>query len=215
MRFMIRVAQDLLPQTLLSYVAFRVAFRDTFDRYALLQRFDRQHDECYGYLCEVPFLREVPPHVQLDLLASVWRRHVHRETYVADLVDEAVIYAVCETTATIIEKHPLLITEGLRGGPIDAALPIDHFLATEIRGLYLNLSNQGDFLLISQFLDLDPEQGNPLKREMGLHAADEQALFDALSQWHVSPRFAHHLPGLLTEAEIARVANLLRVPCPA
>lgn len=212
---MIRVAQDLLPQTLLSYVAFRVAFRDTFDRYALLQRFDRQHDECYGYLCEVPFLREVPPHVQLDLLASVWRRHLHRETYVADLVDEAVIYAVCETTAAIIERHPLLMTESLRGGPLDASLSIDHFLATEIRGLSLNLSNQGDFLLISQFLDLDPESGNPLKREMGLHAADEQALFDALAQWHISPRFAHHLSGLLTEAEIARVANLLRVPCPA
>lgn len=215
MRLMIRVAHDLLPQSLLSYVAFRVAFRDTFDRFALLQRFDRQQDECYGYLCEVPFLREVPPHVQLDLLASLWRRHLHRETYVADLVDEAVIYAVCETTATIVEKHPALIGECLRGGPLDAALPVDHFLASEIRGLYLNLSNQGDFLLISQFLDLDPARGNPLKREMGLRADDEQALFDVLAQWHISPRFAHHLPGLLTEAETARVANLLRVPCPA
>lgn len=215
MRIMIRVAHDVLPQNLLSYVAFRVAFRDTFDRFALLQRFDRQYDECYGYLCEVPFLREVPPHVQLDLLASLWKRHLHRETYIADLVDEAVIYALCEATATIVEKHPPLITECLRGGPLDVVLPVDHFLASEIRGLYLNLSNQGDFLLISQFLDLDPARGNPLKEEMGLCPEDEQALFDVLAQWHISPRFAHHLQGLLTEAEIARVANLLRVPCPA
>lgn len=212
---MIRICHDLLPQNLLSYVAFRVAFRDTLDRFALLRRFDRQHDDCYGYLCEVPFFREVAPHVQLDLLASVWRRHLHRETFVADLVDEAVIYAVCETAAGIIEKHPPLIGECLRGGPLEATLPVDHFLASEIRGLYLNLTNQGDFLLLSQFQDLDPAQGTPLKLETGIRPVDEQAMFDVLGRWHVSPRFSQNLPGLLTEAETARVANLLRIPCPA
>jgi hypothetical protein len=169
----------------------------------------------YGYLCEVPFLKEAAPQIQLDLLASAWRKHLRPEAAKADLCDESVIYAACEMAAQLVEKEPALFAGYLRGGPFDVGIPVDHFLATELRNLYLNLSNEGDFLLISQFLDIPPEDAIPLKRKMGLFEPSIDVLYDALSRWHVSPQFLNNLQGLLTEAEIARVASLLTVPCPA
>lgn len=212
---MLKIAQDTLPQSLLSYVAFRVAFRETVERIALWRQFERDLDDVFGYLGEVPFLREVPPQVQLDLLAATWSRHLSRETYAADLIDESVIYAVCETAARLAEQEPALFATYLRGGPLEMGVPIDHFLAAELRSLYLKLSNEGDFLLISQFLDLPPTEAEPLKEQLGLRPAKLEILFDVLGQWHVSPRFPERLQGLLTEAEVSRAANILRIPCPA
>jgi hypothetical protein len=213
--FMLKICEDTLPQSLLSYVAFRVAFRDTFERLALWKQFEKEPSETYGFLCEVPFLKEVAPQVQLDLLASTWRRHLERGVFAANLVDESVIYAACELAAQLVEKEPSLFANYLRGGPFDVGIPVDNFLAAELRNLYLNLSNEGDFLLIGQFLDVEPDQAAPLKRQMGLAESAVDVMYDALSRWHLSPQFLENLRGLLTEAETGRVASLLRVPCPA
>ncbi len=212
---MLRICEDTLPQSLLSYVAFRVAFRETFERLALWKQFEKDPLESYGFLREVPFLKDVPPQIQLDVLAATWHKHLDRSTVRADLVDESVIYAVCETAAQLVEQEPALFAGYLRGGPFDVGIPVDHFLAAELRNLYLNLSNEGDFLLIGQFLDMPPEQAAPLKEQMGLESAAVDVMYDVLGRWHLSPKFQDHLRGLLTEAEIARVANLLHVPCPA
>lgn len=212
---MLKICEDSLPQSLLSYVAFRVAFRETFERFALWKQFEKTAGEPYGYLCEVPFLKDVAPQIQLDLLAITWCKHLRPETAQADLIDESVIYAACEAAAQLVEKEPALFAGYLRGGPFDVGIPVDHFLATELRNLYLNLSNEGDFLLISQFLDIDPDEASPLKEKMGLQESAVEVMYDALSRWHVSPLFLESLRGLLTETEIARVASLLGVPCPA
>ncbi|MFO0917365.1 MAG: hypothetical protein U0872_03510 [Planctomycetaceae bacterium] len=212
---MLKIGEDTLPQSLLSYVAFRVAFRETFERFALWKQFEQSSAETYGYLCEVPFLKDVAPQVQLDLLAASWRKHLHPDPAQADLCDESVIYAACETAAQLVEKEPALFSGYLRGGPFDVGIPVDHFLATELRNLYLKLSNEGDFLLISQFLDIAPEEAAPLKHKMGLVESSVSVLYDALSRWHVSTQFLTNLQGLLTESEISRIATLLPVPCPA
>lgn len=212
---MLRICEDTLPQSLLSYVAFRVAFRETFERLALWKQFEKDPVESYGYLCEVPFLKDVAPQIQLEVLAVTWHKHLERSTVLADLLDESVIYAACETAAQLVEKEPALFAGYLRGGPFDVGIPVDHFLAAELRNLYLNLSNEGDFLLIGQFLDMEPAEADPLKEQMGLEAASVDAMYEPLGRWHLSPQFTEHLRGLLTEAEIARVANLLHVSCPA
>jgi len=212
---MLKICEDILPQSLFSYVAFRVAFRETFERLALWKQFEKDPVDSFGYLGEVPFLKDVAPHVQLDVLAATWRKHLKRDPVPANLVDESVIYAVCETAAQLVEQEPALFANYLRGGPFDVGIPIDHFLATELRNLYLKLSNEGDFLLIGQFLDSDPAEALPLKRQMGLRDDVVDAMYDVLSRWHVSPQFLENARGLLTEAEIHRVAALLRVPCPA
>lgn len=212
---MLKICEDHLPQSLLSYVAFRVAFRETFERLALWRQLEKEPGEPFGYLGEVPFLREVAPQVQLDLLAATWRKHLERHPVSADLVDESVVYAACESAAQLVEQEPALFASYLRGGPFDVGIPVDHHLASELRNLYLNLSNDGDFLLIGQFLDIEPDEAAPLKRQLGLADATIEPLYDALSRWQVSPQFADNLPGLLTEAEIGRVVALLRIPCPA
>ena len=211
--FMLKICQKLLPQTLLSYVAFRVAFRETFESLSLHIRCLSEQSVPFGYLCEVPFLQEVAPAVQLDLIASTWLKHMSREEFHADLVEEAVVYSACELTAKLIETKPESVVKLLGGGPLDMSFPIDSFLAREIRLLYLEMPNDGDFLLVSQFLDLEPEDSIDKKLQMGVDPTKLGALFDVLGRWHASPEITSHLKGLLTEAETARVASILRVPC--
>lgn len=210
---MLKIAQSPLPQTLLSYVAFRVAFRETFDSLSLHKRCLSEQSQPYGYLCEVPFLREVAPAVQLDLLASTWHKHLSREVHHADLVEESVIYAACELTSRMVEKEPESVIRLLRGGPLDLAVPLDSYLARELRLLYLELPNDGDFLMVSQFLDLEPDQSIEQKIQMGIDPARLSSMFDVLARWHASPQLTRWLRGLLTEAEVGRVATILRVPC--
>jgi len=214
---MLQIATDTLPQSLLSYVAFRVALRQTAEALshqgsALWESGDQSG---HNYLSEVPFLKEVPPQVQLDLLAETWDRHISRETYTASLVDEAVVYAVCEFTAQLAEHDPERITWCLRGGPLDVTVPVDHQLAAELRALYLNLSNEGDFLLISQFLDLPPEEASEWKARLGLDENRLSQLFDIVGRWHPTPELLGNLQGLVNVGEAQRLARLLRVPIPA
>lgn len=212
---MLKICQTTVPQSLLSYVAFRVAFRETFERMSSHKRLTNDISEAHGYLGEIPFLREVPPQVQLELLATTWNRHVSRETHDADLLDESVIYAVCEAAARLVERDTDAFVNQMRGGPLDLAVPVDPCLARELRLLYLELPNDADFLLISQFLDLDPAESVQQKIEMGVNPKRMDALFEVLGRWNVSPQFASRLKGLLTEAEIASVRTTLQARCPA
>ena len=212
---MLKICEKPLPQSLLSYVAFRVAFRETFERLSLHKRSANDIGDAYGYLGEVPFLREVPPQVQLDVLASTWQRHVSREAHVADLLDESVIYAACEAAAQLVERDPDVFVNQMRGGPVDLAVPVDAYLARELRLLYLELPNDGDFLLVSQFLDLEPSESVQQKIEMGVDPNRLEALFDVLGRWHVSPQFPSNLKGLLTEGEVASVKTIMHAHCPS
>lgn len=212
---MLKICEDHLPQSLLSYVAFRVAFRETFERLALWRQLEREPGESFGYLGEVPFLKEAAPQIQLDLLGTTWRKHLERQPVSANLLDESVVYAACESAAQLVEQEPALFASYLRGGPFDVGIPVDQHLASELRNLYLNLSNDGDFLLIGQFLDIEPDEAAPLKQQLGLQDSAIDLMYDALGRWQVSPQFAENLHGLLTEPEIARVVVLLRIPCPA
>lgn len=210
---MLKICQKPLPQTLLSYLAFRVAFRETFEGLSLHRRCQSENLVPFGYLGEVPFLVEVAPAVQLDLIASTWSKHLSREVHQADLIEESVIYAACESTARLIEKTPELVVRLLSGGPLDVNFPLDSYLARELRLLYLELPNDGDFLLISQFLDLAPEESTDQKLQMGVDPTRLEPLFDVLGRWHASPEMTRRLKGLMSETEIARVATILKVPC--
>jgi hypothetical protein len=210
---MLKISHVPLPQSLLSYVAFRVAFRETFERLSLHKRQLTEVGEAYGYLGEVPFLREVPPQVQLDLLATTWQRHLSRETHSATLVDESVIYSVCEAAARLVENDPDVFVTQMRGGPVDMAVPVDSHLARELRLLYLELPNDGDFLLVSQFLDLEPDEAARQKVEIGVDARRLDELYEVLGRWHASPKLVSRLTGLLSDSELASVASVMRDHC--
>lgn len=212
---MLTIAADQLPQTLLTYVAFRVSFLETLERIALARQFDSGPPDGFGYLTEVPFLKAVPPHVQLDLLADTWKRHMAAEAHPASLVDESVIYAVCETSARLCEQDPTFLLRVIRSGPLDAAIVPDHHLASELRALHLSLANEGDFLMISQFEDMPPETGRRLKQQFRLNEDRLEQLFDVLGRWHLPEDVIDKLNGLLSEREIRRAARMLNLKQPA
>ena len=207
---MITVATDTLPQNGLTYLAFRLSFKETLERITLAQQLGNE-TEFFGYLTEVPFLQAVPPHVQLDLLAETWHRHVAKQNFTATALDEAVIYAACETAARIVEHEPEVVPAYLQGGPLFVeARPSDR-LAAELRALHLRLSNDGDFLMISQFEDIPPEDARRLRRDFGVDESRLECLFDALGRWSMSPSYLSNLLGLLSKEEIVRSALELGV----
>src|SRR5208283_1244747 len=96
-----------LPQNDLAYLAFRLAVQETLTDIELCR--DLEEDEpdfTAGYLSEVPFLEQVPPPVQIDLLADTWARHRQPDFIEASLLDAAIVYAACETAGRIICDMP-------------------------------------------------------------------------------------------------------------
>ena len=186
---MLNIDGDSLPGSDLTYLAFRVSFQETLER-IVLSRQVNEGNGVFGYLTEVPFLRGVAPHVQLALLAECWRRH-------------------CETAARISEDEPTVITHSLITGPRTTRVKVDAFLPGELRNLHLKLANEGDFLLISQFEDMQPDDARELKKQFGLDETRFEDMFDALGRWSVEPGMGLSLEGLLTEREIVRTGFVI------
>jgi hypothetical protein len=212
---MLTIATDTLPQSFLSYTAFRVSFLETLERIALARQFDSGPADGFGFLTEVPFFAGVPPQVQLDLLASTWSRHIAPDAVPASLVDEAVIYASCETAARLVEQDPTFLQRVIKSGPAELDVVVDHHLASELRALHLTLSNEGDFLMISQFEDMPPDTARRLKRQFSLNESRLEQMFDVLERWHASPDLVDRLTGLLADREIRRTARMLNLAQPA
>ena len=208
---MLTISNDTLPQSSLAYLAFRISFRETLERIALADQMGSDPHEPFGFLTEVPFLRTVPAHVQLDLLAATWAKHFSHETVEADLVDESVLYAACETSARVVETEPEVLEMFLTGGPLDLTIPPEDSLAESLRGLHLNLASEGDFLLVSQFEDLPPDEASTLKAKFGLREERLEPMFDALSRWYLAPEFLGNLSGLLTGREVLKTVRVLGV----
>lgn len=201
---MLNICDATLPNTALSYLAFRVACLDTLERMVLARQFDPEVSDGMGYLTEVPFLRSVPPQVQLDLLSETWHKHVCGDPVESTLVDESVIYAVCETAARAAEQDRAQMRAWAEAGPRRISVSSKPNLANKLREVHLSLPNEGDFLLISQFEDLPPFESLSLKAEFGMEPSKCEPLFDVLGRWHVTPGFAGRLTGLLTDREVAQ-----------
>jgi hypothetical protein len=206
---MLTIATDVVPRTNLSYLAFRAAFQETLERIVLARQVGDDAYGGFGYLTEVPFLRAVPPHIQLDLLATTWSRHVADEQFQADLVDESIIYAACETAANLAEHDPEALGRFLGGGPTAIDLADIEVLAAQLRAMHLNLASEGDFLLISQFEDIEPEEARRLRRRFRMDESRLESMFAVLGRWHMSPDFAGRLAGLLQATEVRRTVQAL------
>lgn len=208
---MLKILQDKLPQSLLSYLAFRLSFQETLERIALARQMHEDTTSGFGFLTEVPFLKAVPPHVQLDLLAATWSKHISDRNFEANLVDESVIYACCETSARLVEAQDELIPSYLKGGPLEANVTPDRSFAPELRGLHLNLSNNGEFLMISQFEDMHPDEAAETKKKFGICEDRLEIMFETLGRWQMSPDFLQNLTELFTGREILKIVTVLGV----
>ncbi len=210
---MLQLAHEKLPQSLLTYVAFRVALRRTWEAIHIGPRTggDDAETERNGYLAEVPFLREASLAVQVDVLSRTWQLHMQPEIIQADLLDEAVLYAVCEATAQFVEHEPQQVHRTLMNGPLDLMIPVDLALAADLRQLYLQLPTEGDFLLVGQFLDMPPTDAAEWKQKLGVTETQLQQFFDVLSQWRARPETLAHLRGLITDSERTELAAALQL----
>ena len=206
---MLTICSDPLPRTDLTYAAFRASFHETLERLVLARQFDNDPWQCFGFLTQVPFLRTVPPQVQLDLLSETWHRHVCSETHIATLVDEAVIFAACETAAQIARDDANQLSELLERGPQRLLRGVHDGLAEAMKQLHMALDCEGDFLVVSQFEDLPPGEANKLKHEMCLEQERLDDLFDVLSRWRVTPGFETRLGGLLSLQEIRHALQVV------
>ncbi len=208
---MLTICTDILPQNSLSYLAFRLACLETLTLMEFSRQVPAHTVDPFGYLTEVPFLREVAPQVQIALLADTWTKHRSKRKFRANLVDEAVVFAACETSARIIDQLPELVPAFLEGGPCDIEAAVDQVLSAELRGLHLQLANEGDFLLVSQLQDLPPEEASEFKQQFKLNDHYLQPLFDVLGQWHVPPEVPRRLTGLLEADELGEYLPLLKL----
>lgn len=207
---MLTICNEPLAEDTLVYAAFRLAGCDTLERMVLNEQVFESRAEVFGFLTEVPFLKCVPPQVQLDQLAATWRRHVSDELLPATLADESVIYAACETASRLILSDPTTSQQTLKAGPRLFEEPVDPHLAQQVQALHLDLANEGDFLLISQFQDIPPDEARPLKRKFQLDELGCDVLFDLLARWYILPEFDSRAGGLLTPTEIERAIALFR-----
>jgi len=208
---MLKICNDLLPASDHTYAAFRLTVCDTLERMVLAEQIGASGERPFGFLTEVPFLKQVPPQVQVDLLAGTWHKHCAPEIWDATLVDESVIYAVCETAARLIMTDAATARRFLGEGPRRLRTAVNINLAREIQALHLDLANEGDFLLISQFQDIPPDDGRILKQKFGLAEAECEAMFDVLGRWHVSDDFLECADGLLAPHEVERMPDAFRI----
>lgn len=207
--FMLTICSDPLPRTDLTYAAFRAAFRETLERLVLARQFDDDPWHCFGFLTSVPFLKAVPPRVQLDLLSGTWHRHVCSQYFEATLVDEAVIYATCETAARLACEAPDDLARLLDDGPQRLNRGVDDGLADALKQLHMALDCEGDFLLVSQFEDLPPDEARQLKDQFCFEDGRLEELLDVLAHWHVAPGFRERLEGLLTSRESDQAVQIV------
>ena len=213
---MIFVNDVNLPQTQASYLAFRIAFQETLERIVLARQFPDCPQDGFGYLTEVPFLTNVSPEVQLDLLARTWKNHISDEAIEGSLLDEAVIYAACERAPWWMENEATaVIKRYLQHGPQCSELKPGREWAKVFRNLHREVSSDADFLLVSQFEDMSPEDSREMKEEWGVDCERLEPLFDVLAQWHASPEMRSALDGLLMHREIEAISDLFRLSVPA
>jgi hypothetical protein len=207
---MLIICSDTVPQTKLTYLAFRIAAFETFKLIEFGQQSGQEFREPYGYLTEVPFLRDVAPQVQLALLAETWAKLNSPEREHATLVDESVLYAVCETAARMLEQIPELFHSFTESGPVQfVALP-DKESIKELRAIHLDLANEGDFLLISQFQDLDPAEADNYKKQFRMSDHFLEPLFNVLGMWHVAPETGSRMAGLFSDEELGELMPILK-----
>lgn len=213
---MIFINDVKLPHSQASYLAFRIAFQETLERISLARQFRDCSQDGFGYLTEVPFLSNVAPMVQLELLADTWHRHISEDCFPGTLLDEAVIYAVCERSAWSMENESLAVIQRyLNRGPWGELLIPARSWSHQLRKLHADVSVDADFLMISQFEDIFSDEATALKQDWGIDPARLEPLFECQQRWYPSPNMRDHLNGLLSPSEIDFVTEMFRLPIAA
>lgn len=205
---MIKFAEKYLPYSERIYIAFRISFLETLERLVLADQLELGSHRAFGFLTHVPFLKSVPAQIQLDLILDVWDKHLSKKDFTANYLDEAVVYAACETTAHLMRSEPDHARRMLASGPLQSSFDIVGETAGQFQELHLDFAGEGHFLLLSQCQDLPPDEASEFKHKYGIITGKADSLFDALSRWHVQAGFEDRACGLLTDIEIQALSEI-------
>jgi hypothetical protein len=198
-----------LPQSDLVYVGFRLAVLDTLCQMDICQGLDDDDDVIFGYLMEVPFLAQVAPVVQVDLLAEVWRRHRDSALHEASLLDAAVVYAAFHTAGRVMSDEPKLARSWLRAGPQQVRCQIARRTHQQLHDLFFEFWDDVDFLSLEELQDLTLEHAREVRKMMGLHDGAFEEMEEVLMRGSASPVVLTNLEGLLTVMETQGYGRLL------
>ena len=208
---MLRIGETRLSYSALAYLAFRVSFCETLESVKLQRQLKTDEHESGGFLAEIPFLQAVPPQIQLDALSTTWHRLANGQSIDSSLIDDCVLYAVCESAARISADQPNELNRLLQNGPLKMRVEPDHWLISRLRALHLCVPSDCDFLALSRFEDVAPDIAERQKARLGLANEKIEPLFDLLGRWHVSSGFAGRLKHLLGPDEIQDVCEMFTV----
>lgn len=198
------------PQSALAYAAFRLAACDTLTAIELSGEMGDDAQTDLGYLAQVPFLEQCPLPVQLDLLADVWNRHRRRQRFHASLLDAAVVYAACHTTARLGEYDPKWAAACLKSSPRTANPRVMRGASARLTALFDDFWDDYDFLLLEDMQDLAPDLADAIKLQLGLTEDCVRPLYEVLGRAYPSSKLAANLDGLLNADEIRSARHWLQ-----
>ncbi len=198
-----------LAQSDLTYVGFRLAALDTLCQMDICQDFDDEDDVIFGYLVEVPFLAQVAPVVQVDLLADVWRRHRDVALHEASLLDAAVVYAAFNTAGRVISDEPKIARLWLKAGPQQVRCKLGSRAHPSLRNLFFKFWDDVDFLSVDELQELTPEHARAVREMMRLQDGEFEQMEEVLMRCRAFPAVLTNLEGVLTGAEIEGYGRLL------
>jgi hypothetical protein len=157
----------------------------------------------------VPFLAQVAPQVQADLLADLWARHRDTALHEASLLDAAVLYAALHTAGRVIHDEARVARLWLKAGPRQVNCRLGGRTPGRLRELFFVFWDDVDFLSLSELEDLEPEHARAVRELMRLPDGDVARMEEARTVWRASPALLANLEGLLTEEEIDGYGKLL------
>jgi hypothetical protein len=198
-----------LPQSDLAYVGFRLAALDTLCMMDICHGLDDEDDVPFGYLAEVPFLAQVAPVVQVDLLADVWRRHREVTLHEASLLDAAVVYAAFHAAGRMINDEPGVARQWLKSGPRRVRCQLGSRVHQRFEDLFFEFWDDVDFLSVEELQDLTPERARAVREMMSLHDGAFEQMEEVLMRYRASADVLTNLEGLLTGPEIQGYGRLL------
>jgi hypothetical protein len=211
--------ESCLPADEVSFLAFRVAVKDTLAQLAeQLDHESGQQDDKVGYLGEVELLQPLTTTAQLKLLADVWDGHRSPVVHQASFLEAAVVYAACKTAADLIRDDPDMAQAHLAGSPRRVWAPIAERTAERVEEAFKDVFWQEvDMLRGDMAWPQTPQEEAQAEADLRLPAGCFAPLFAAIAaligDQPEAPR-VERLVGLLTVEEACHAAALLEVEVP-
>ena len=195
-----------LGNSILTYVAFRVAALSTFER--LSEERPEPDSDDLGYLSELPLLREAAPQVQLELLSRTWKKGCDSKLYPPTIVDECVLHAAFERTVNLILSEPNTAKRFLSNGFHVIDTTDFTWLPVRMRTLQLTLPlpSSVEAAQVAESVESAREHGY---KGVPVGPTPRDQLFEVLGRWRVNRNLAWSFEGLLLKSEIIEITRFL------